>query len=114
MKKLLLGLLLIGCERPEKPIQPPPREVVEAIGVWEVSEPRATIELNSEGIASLSNGVQQNGAWESMGNQIWIFWDNGWVDLMEEQDGQHVRESFGPGTALDGKPDKKSQVVKTS
>lgn len=79
----------------------------EAVGVWNSQNPDGSdviITLQEDGTATLKHPNEgiDGGAWEEMGDQIWIFWDNGWIDRITCESEGNTRWTFAPGIDLNG------------
>lgn len=124
---LALLLLLVGCnqgtavgEATTKPVVEPHPVGREMVGIWQVDTPEEEAEfitLGPEGAAIHSTRGQpdSNGNWEQQENeQIIIYWENGWVDILTVQNGTVMRTRYEPAADRSGPPTNRAQLKRLS
>jgi hypothetical protein len=121
MKYFLIPLVLLcatSCQNEQRSLEQPMEEAtVEATGNWKITSAdrkNLSFELDPDGTATRHHsGSQDEGAWETLGDQVWIFWSDGWIDLIEPEADGYTVSSFGPGTALDATPDRTARAERS-
>lgn len=113
-----LVLALTACEAKTtvtKKVSPS----LELVGVWETETPDGktqSMTLLSDGTSRQTmSGTDDNaGVWQIRNGKGYIYWNDGWTDIITLEKGKTTIESYAPGAPLIGEPTFTGTVHKTS
>ncbi|MEK9771842.1 MAG: hypothetical protein VW238_05570 [Nitrosomonadales bacterium] len=86
----------------------------EFVGSWILADTNGEpfeILLEESGSASGTHGKDMKyGNWEEKDGKALIYWDTGWITVIDKEGDQYNKKAFKPGQPLTGKPSNTSSA----
>jgi hypothetical protein len=86
----------------------------EFMGSWILADTNGEpfeILLEESGSASGTHGKDMKyGSWEEKDGKAFIYWNTGWVTIINKEGDQYKKNAFKPGESLTGKPSNTSSA----
>lgn len=92
------------------------------IGIWEftdeigspflleIKDDHSVISTHAKAADSI---VPEEGFWHLSGNELYILYNNGWLDIIRNEKGSYSKTAYAPGQVVSKKNGKTTQVFKT-